>query len=166
MTQPSESIFDIAKGDPGVSRYLRKSLETIRSNSTDPDMRRQLDDVLAGRTGMREFGRSDAFARLMDRVPRQAYERAAAMSQEDLEKLAAQGQAVLERFRNQPPEDIVQPPPPPTETLRPAPPAPNPPGDRVISGTRRPNREQIVAPSDLGDDDDYYRDHQQRGWLV
>ncbi|WP_329405771.1 hypothetical protein OG563_28815 [Nocardia vinacea] len=43
---------------------------------------------------------------------------------------------------------------------------PAPAGNAVIPGTRKPNRDRIVTPTDDDDEDDeYFRDRQQRGWL-
>ncbi|WP_433755530.1 hypothetical protein [Nocardia sp. CA-135398] len=39
-------------------------------------------------------------------------------------------------------------------------------GNAVIPGTRKPNRDRVVTPTDDEDEDDeYFRDRQQRGWL-
>lgn len=57
-------------------------------------------------------------------------------------------------------------PPPPPATPPPPRPAPIPPAatNRVIPGTRKPNRDQIVGPSDWDDDDGYGQSRQS--WLV
>ncbi|WP_433713009.1 hypothetical protein ACQP2U_01445 [Nocardia sp. CA-084685] len=36
----------------------------------------------------------------------------------------------------------------------------------VHPGTRKPNRDRIVAPDEPDEDDRYFRDRQQNGWLV
>ncbi|MBF6333885.1 hypothetical protein [Nocardia transvalensis] len=164
MAQPSEFVFDVARGDLGVSRQLRQSLQVIKSATTDPALRRQLDDVLAGRTGMREFGTSDAFARILDRVPRQQFDRVFSMPEEERERLAAQGRAELERLRNESPEQTASMTPPP-EPPRPGPASPSPAGGHVIRGTRKPNREQLFIPDEPDDDDRYFQERRQRGWL-
>lgn len=113
MPQPPEFIFDVAHGDIGVSRQLRKSLEALQSVTANPDLRKRLGDVLAGRASMREFGMSDAFAQILDQVPKPIFDKAASMSEEERNRLAEQGQAELERLRNQQPEPrtgIEQPP--------------------------------------------------------
>jgi hypothetical protein len=35
----------------------------------------------------------------------------------------------------------------------------------VIPGTRKPDRERIVTPDEPDDDDLYYRNRRQSGWL-
>ncbi len=37
--------------------------------------------------------------------------------------------------------------------------------ERLIPGTRKPNRDLIVTPDEPDDDDLYFRDRRQRGWL-
>ncbi|WP_435592537.1 hypothetical protein [Nocardia sp. bgisy118] len=36
---------------------------------------------------------------------------------------------------------------------------------REQAGTRKPNRDRIVTAGDLDDDDLYFQDRNQRGWL-
>ncbi|MBO0852347.1 MAG: YbaB/EbfC family nucleoid-associated protein [Nocardia sp.] len=54
------------------------------------------------------------------------------------------------------------PPPPPTPAPAPAPPKDAP---HVIPGTRKPNRDLVVGPSDIDDDDDFHRYHNEHGWF-
>ncbi|MBB5916359.1 hypothetical protein BJY24_005271 [Nocardia transvalensis] len=156
MSQPPEPLFDIAHGDQGASRHLRRSFEAIKSAATDPDLRRQIDDVLAGRTSMRAFGNSESFAQVVDRIPRNIIDRDLSMPEEERERLAARGDAELERLRNPPAEPPATPPPPgPAKSTAP----------RVLPGTRAPNREQIFVPDEPDDDDLYFQQRRQQGWL-
>ncbi|MFI7004702.1 YbaB/EbfC family nucleoid-associated protein [Nocardia sp. NPDC050175] len=63
---------------------------------------------------------------------------------------------------------VVEPPAAPAHTFTPEPPRPAPaaPTGHVIPGTRKPNREALYTPHDLDDEDDYYENHRQNGWLV
>jgi hypothetical protein len=170
MPEPSdEVVFDVARGDVGIARQLRQSLEVIMSATSDPDLRRQLDDVLAGRASMREFGATEAFAGIMDRIPRERLNRSLALPEDERERLAARGEAELDRLRQErpagDPDTVTQPPrqnPPPPHRI----PELSRTTGRVIPGTRKPNREQIYIPDDeLDDDDRYYQERRRQGWL-
>ncbi|MFI2477230.1 hypothetical protein [Nocardia xishanensis] len=39
------------------------------------------------------------------------------------------------------------------------------PASHGISGTQKPDRDRIVTPDDLDEDDRYFQDRNQRGWL-
>lgn len=86
--------------------------------------------------------------------------------------MAEQGEAVLEKYRNQDREAPAREETPrgtPSTAPQSAPPSPEPtsrPASHVVPGTRKPNRDRIVAPSDLDDDDDqYFQDRNRGGWL-
>ncbi|WP_227983198.1 hypothetical protein [Nocardia spumae] len=165
MENPPEFSFDVAQGDLGASRQLRRSLETIKSAVTDPHLRKQLDDVLSGRRSMRDFGTSDAFAGIMDSVPPSQLNRALTMPEDQRLALAQRGEQELERLRNEQEE-------PPSPPVRPAPSPPSPPdrpkdtGSQVIPGTRKPNREQLYTPDEPDEDDLYFQQRRDRGWLA
>lgn len=163
MEDRSEVSFDVAHGDIAVSRQLRRSLETIKSAVTDPDLRKQLDDVLNGRRSMRDFGTSDAFAGIMDSVPAGQLNRALTMPEDQRQALAQAGEQELERLRGDQHESAPAPPPgsvPPT----PSTPAKDS-GSPVIPQTRKPNREQLYTPDEPDEDDLYFQQRRNRGWL-
>ncbi|WP_063042997.1 hypothetical protein [Nocardia pseudovaccinii] len=118
--------------------------------TTDPQLKMQLRGVLEGKGSARELMHSEAFNRVLDRTLPAAMQQFADMPEEERQRLAAQGEAELVRLRSEPIED-----------QRP-PDRPMPAGNTVIPGTRKPNRDRVVAPAD---DDEYSRDRQQRGWL-
>ncbi|MFE7800370.1 hypothetical protein [Nocardia sp. NPDC057440] len=169
MTQPPELIFDVAHGDIGLSRRLRSSLERIRSwpMSADLEVRKKLDDVLAGRSSLRDFSRTELFAKMFDQVPREKIEEFCSKPEHERDELARLGEAELERLRNQQPEEAV------TRTEAPArPSAPAPPQTirqsstgHVIPGTRKPNREQVFIPDEPDEDDLYFEERRKGGWL-
>ena len=165
MSQPYESSFDVAHGDRGVSRQLRESLLTIKSVTTDPDTRQQIDDVLAGKTSMRSFGTSESFARIVDGIPQQQLNRTLHMSDDELHRLADQGERELNRLREDPRSIPVS-----DEAAHAAPEPPTPataprPDSATIPGTRKPNREQIYTPDEPDDDDLYFQERRKYGWL-
>lgn len=170
MQERPEPTYDVAGADLGASRQLRKSLETLRSAELGPEVRKQLDDVIAGRMSMREFGKSDAFAGILDRVlTPQAMNKLSGLSPTELEAMADQGRAEQERLRTGQPAPAmssVNDSAPPQD----APNAPRRPEDpttvRLHPGTRKPNREQVVTPDEPDEDDLYFQERRQRGWLV
>ncbi|MCC3314735.1 hypothetical protein [Nocardia africana] len=163
MENPSEVSFDVAHGDIAVSRQLRRSLETIKSAVTDPALRKQLDDVLSGRRSMRDFGTSDAFAGIMDSVPASQLNRALTMSEDERQALAQVGEQELESLRSDQHETAPTPPP---ENVPPAPStAAKDTGSPVIPRTRKPNREQLYTPEEPDEDDLYFQQRRNQGWL-
>ncbi|WP_062999241.1 hypothetical protein [Nocardia mikamii] len=160
MENPSEFSFDVAHGDIAVSRQLRRSLETIKSAVADPDLRKQLDDVLSGRRSMRDFGTSDAFAGIMDSVPASQLSRALTMPEDERHALAQVGEQELERLRSDQYETV---PPLPPENEVPTPPKDT--GSPGIPRTRKPDREQLYTPGEPDEDDSYFQQRRNRGWL-
>ncbi|MGV9614415.1 hypothetical protein [Nocardia xishanensis] len=174
--QQQELVLDVANGDIGVSRALRKSLEAIKSSVSDPQIRSGLDDVLAGRLGMREFGRSEMFAKLFDQRSMNRIDNLiSSVSDAERDRLAAGGETVLDHLRNQAFEESTQ-----NARAEASPPIPKPKAswaDRsmdnaasassaaVHPGTRKPNRERVVVPDEPDDDDLYFGERRQRGWL-
>lgn len=136
MTDQNELVFEIAHGDIGTSRYLRKSLEIIRSASDDPQLQRSLDDVLAGRTSVREFGACEAFARFLDRFSTDELLGPIPKDEGELERLAQQGNAILEALSHGP------------------------------SDTGSAESTVFARETASHEDDDYYFDeHRRNGWL-
>ncbi|MFI7669938.1 hypothetical protein [Nocardia sp. NPDC049526] len=177
-----EPMLDLTDGDIGMSRHLAKALNIIAgSPGVDTDLKAQMQEILQGKGTLRDLAHSEAFARLGDAVIPQALAEFAATSPEEIQRKAELGNAILESYRNQDPET-----PPPAEAFRsssaeqsptgtpqgtpfPSAPAVAGSGDRpashVIPGTRKPNRDRIVTPEDPDDDDMYFQDRNQRGWL-
>jgi hypothetical protein len=174
MTPSDEFVYDVAKGDLGASRMLRRSLEVLRSSSTDPEMRKQLDDLIKGRASVREFTKSAAFAGLLDGMAKDIFVHENSTSDEEKRRLAALGEAELERARTMRPDELPgEPAAPPATPAAPAvpervvaaPPPPPPPASLQGVG-RRPYREEVVTPDEPDEDDLYFRERNERGWLV
>ncbi|MFX0574870.1 hypothetical protein [Nocardia nepalensis] len=157
-----EPIHDLAHGDLGASRQLSRAIRVLMDTATDPQLKEQLRGVLEGKGSARELMHSEAFNRVLDRTLPAAMQQFADMPDEERQRLAAQGEAELVRLRSEPLADQRPPDRPmPTPADQPAPA-----GNAVIPGTRKPNRDRIVTPTDDDDEDDeYFRDRQQRGWL-
>jgi hypothetical protein len=162
---PPEPIHDLAHGDIGASRQLDRALRVLLKTSTDPQLQDQLRGILEGKGSARELMHSEAFNRVLDRTLPAAMQQFADMPEEERQRLAEQGEAELVRLRSEPladpeppiaaPTPVVEQPTPPTADQTPA----------VVPGTRKPNRERVVAPDDEDEDDEYFRDRRQRGWL-
>lgn len=161
----SEPLIDAARGDVGLSRYLKDTLRLLASNTKDPDLQRQIQEITAGRASLHTLMQSHTFTTIIDEALPAASQEAAARSEDELQRLAAEGEAVLERYRNQTPgaeaDSVSRHPEPPAET----PPRLATASSRVIPGTRRPNRDLVVAPNDLDDEDEYFQERRERGWL-
>ncbi|TCJ99780.1 hypothetical protein [Nocardia alba] len=155
-----EPIHDLARGDIGVSRQLSRALRVLMDTATDPQLKNQLRGILAGTGSARDLMHSEGFNQVLDRTMPDAMRHFAEMSDEERQRLAEQGEADLARLRIAPPADESH---PSTSTSSPS--MPSTPADRVVPGTRKPNRERIVTPDEDDEDDAYFRERQQRGWL-
>ncbi|WP_051027035.1 hypothetical protein [Nocardia higoensis] len=161
-----EPMLDLAGGDIGMSRHLAKAMKIIAdSPGTDPDLKAQLREIMRGQANLRDLMHSDAFARLTDAAIPAALEQTAAMSTEEIERKAALGEAILESYRHQPPETDPAPDAPKAPVAPRSVSDPEPAARPVIPGTRRPNRDRVVTPDEDDEDDLYFRERHQRGWL-
>ncbi|MEV6661651.1 hypothetical protein [Nocardia fluminea] len=166
----SEPIHDLAHGDVAKSRQLSVALRTIMNASADPALENQIRAILEGRGSARDLMHSEAFNTVLDQTMPSAIQQFADMPEEERQRLAAQGEQQLERLRNQPPEsftpfrtgETTQNPVPAPEATQSASPS----SSAVHPGTRKPNRERIVAPDEPDEDDLYFEDRRNRGWLV
>ncbi|MFE6919506.1 hypothetical protein ACFVAV_00520 [Nocardia sp. NPDC057663] len=162
MSAP-EPIHDLARGDIGVSRQLSRALRVLMDTATEPQLKNQLRGILEGKGSARDLMHSEAFNRVLDRTMPAAMTQFADMTDEERQRLAEQGEADLVRLRSQPVADEFR-----SEPVadQPPPSAPAPATNTVVPGTRRPNRERIVTPDDEDEDDRYFRERNQRGWLA
>ncbi len=167
MSRP-DPLLDVAGGDAAVSRQLTHTLRLLAAHTTDPALKEQISAVLSGKAEVRDFVRAETFTRTLDQVMPAALDNYLAMSEEQRQQLAAQGEAELELYRT-PSRSVPEPAIPEPAPARPAEP-PTPPAETVttrntIAGTRKPNRDQIVTPDEPDEDDLYFQQRNQRGWL-
>jgi hypothetical protein len=94
-------MIDIARGDLARSRQLRAALETLRDHSDDRAFKGLVDDVLAGRRGLRDIARTQAFDRAVTPLAQDFGRRYDELSDEEREQLARQGEEEYERLRRQ-----------------------------------------------------------------
>ena len=100
MTTPEdEPMIDVARGDPAVSRRLRKALETLRNSTDNEEFRRLVDDTLAGRSGLRDISRSPAFAQVLDPLVERFAAQYEALSEDERQAMAEQGEQQLAEER-------------------------------------------------------------------
>jgi hypothetical protein len=94
-----DPMLDVARGDKARSQFLRASLEKLRDASGDEQFRTLVDDVIAGRRSLREAATSEVFNRgIADKVDEGA-RRYQALSDEEKESLAAQGEQQFAALR-------------------------------------------------------------------
>ncbi|WP_328392143.1 hypothetical protein [Nocardia sp. NBC_00416] len=141
-----EPILDVAGGDIALSRHLSKSLRALADRTLDPGLKSEIRAILAGQGSVRDLMRNESFNQVLDRVLPTMIQRAQMLPDAELRRLAEQGRRELEHLRTQ-----ADPPPP--IRLRP-PPLPAPPVRRDLS------------PEIVEADDEYFREHHRRGWLV
>lgn len=171
MSTP-EPIHDLARGDVAVSRQLSRALRVLMDGTADPQLKNQLRGILEGKGSARDLMGSDAFNRILDRTLPSAMRQFAEMPEDERNRLVAQGEAELDRLRNQPTEvrhpvgatPSTDQPQAQSPTVPPTPSSPT--AGTVLPGTRKPDRERVVAPDEPDEDDLYFRERQQRGWLV
>lgn len=165
----SESLIDSARGDIGLSRQLKDTLKYLAENISDADLKRQIGEISAGRASMQDLMNCDGFTSVLDHALPVVGREMESKSDAELHSLAAAGEAVLERYRNIVPESSD-----PPQAIEPEEDQQRSSHDArdttssVVPGTRKPNRDLTVGPvDDLDDDDDrYFRESRDRGWLV
>jgi hypothetical protein len=179
----NEPMLDLVGHDIGMSRHLSKALKILAdSPGIDKDLQKQLREIMNGQGNLRDLDRSESFTRLSEAaIPKIAAD-IASRTPEQMQRLAQAGEQILDTYRNQVPDPSSATDNAP-ETTAPGPrsnPAPTTPAEptpgsthrsdpaatrNVIPGTRKPDRERIVTPDEPDDDDLYYRNRRQSGWL-
>lgn len=76
--------------DPAISDHLRQSLRILQDRSEDDDFKRLVDDVLSGRTSLRDVYDSQTFATALDDGVREFRRRWESLTDEERTELAAQ----------------------------------------------------------------------------
>ncbi|WP_392543239.1 hypothetical protein [Oryzobacter telluris] len=66
-----------------VQQHLRESLTLIRDQAQDPGVRRRIDDVLQGRSSLRDLARDDAFSTMMTPLVERGMARLDALSPQE-----------------------------------------------------------------------------------
>ncbi|WP_405162854.1 hypothetical protein OG203_42405 [Nocardia sp. NBC_01499] len=179
MKRDNEPMLDLVGNDIGVSRHLSKALKILAdSPGIDKDLQKQLREIMNGQGSLRDLARSESFTRLSEAAMSKIAADSASRTPEDMQRLARAGEQILETYRNEVPDPSsapeTSPPRPGASPTSAVPPDSTPvaaylsdPGvpRNVIPGTRKPDRERIVTPDEPDDDDVYYRDRRQRGWL-
>ncbi|GAB2660631.1 hypothetical protein GCM10027068_45870 [Prescottella soli] len=93
-----DQFRDLAGRDRGVARHLASSLRTLKQHSDDPEFSKLVDDVLSGRTQLRDVFGSDVFARTLDPLIAQSAARYRELDSDTKAELAAEGERQLFRL--------------------------------------------------------------------
>ncbi|MFF2086507.1 hypothetical protein ACFVVM_22245 [Nocardia sp. NPDC058176] len=165
MKRDNEPMLDLAGGDTGMSRHLAKALKILADSDIDKGLQKQFRDIAEGKTSMRELAQSEAFLRLSDAVVPKALADVANTPADERQRWAAAGEAILERYRNEVPDEPAEAPASEPSPGGPAPAAHIAEEPKVVPGTRKPNRDRVVTPDEPDDDDLYYQDRRNKGWL-
>jgi hypothetical protein len=91
-----EPTLDVARGDVTLSRQIRDALRVLQDRSGNEQFRSLIDDVLSGRVGLREAGRTQAFAAGVDDGVREFARRWERLSDGERAELADQGRTARE----------------------------------------------------------------------
>lgn len=167
-------MLDLARGDVGMSRHLRNALNILADSGQAKDLEKHFREIAKGNGSLRDLRNNESFLRLSDSVLTQAQEDQAARTPEEKQRLIDEGNATLERYRHEDSDIPAPEPPTPTESrTRPAPGPPHnteptPPRNTTAEPprTRRQTwRDVVVTPDEPDEDDLYFQQRQQRGWL-
>lgn len=166
-----EPILDVARGDIGVSKQVSDALRAISRGSADSALKDQIRDILAGRGSVRDLARNEAFNRLLDSAIPAAMAKNAELSDEERARQVEQGRLELERARRaaesaagESEASVESATTQPGTAVPPGLPAPS--SGRIITGTRKPDRDRVVTPDEPDEDDLFFQERQRRGWLT
>ncbi|WP_127917365.1 hypothetical protein [Prescottella agglutinans] len=90
-----DQFRDLAGGDLGVARHLASSLRTLKQHSHDPEFSKLVDEVLSGRTQLRDVFTSDAFARTLNPLIAESAARYRELDSDTKTELAEEGERQL-----------------------------------------------------------------------
>ncbi|NKY37700.1 hypothetical protein HGA13_32220 [Nocardia speluncae] len=172
MSAP-EPGFDITRGDAAGSRHLDYALRILSKHAGDPALKAMSRDVLSGNLGARDFVRTDQISAALDTAMPALMKRVEALSEQERERLAEQGDGILDRYLRENPDLPVPEPAPiaaePANDRRDPPSSPEssyPTTTTQLSGNRRQSwRDVIVTPDEPDEDDLYFQERRERGWL-
>lgn len=185
---PTKPTIDIARGDPELSRHLSTALDMISEATPSPELKRQIAEIVSGQAGFHTLLESEPFNLILDRKMPQVIEEISHLSEEQVLQRGAEAKLELERLRregdSEPPTSAHSTPSAPTDPpLSQTPmaaveqvsaqeppsktwPERSPSPGQVIPGTRKPNRDLVVTPDELDEDDEYFQGRRERGWLT
>lgn len=108
-SRADEPMMDVARGDRAVNQYLRESLTVLRDNSQDKEFRRLVDDVLSGKTSLREAAFTELFERAVGQPLQENLRHEQRLSEAEIEQLEAEERARAEGDGRTPPPAARQP---------------------------------------------------------
>ncbi|MDG4859379.1 hypothetical protein P8605_14615 [Streptomyces sp. T-3] len=92
-------LLEMTEQDPAQARLLRQSLEHLSSGRAGDALKEMAQDVLAGRAGLRESVEVSAYSDQLFAQAAPMVEKWAALSEEERDALAAQGERQLAEER-------------------------------------------------------------------
>ncbi|QIX28131.1 hypothetical protein ncot_17190 [Nocardioides sp. JQ2195] len=101
MPDDWDPVAAFTRGDRLRSESLKANLTAIRDQTEDPAVRRLVDDLFAGRMGLREVIRDPAFEAELDKGMQRFSEAWEQLTPEQRADLARQGQAEEARRREE-----------------------------------------------------------------
>ncbi|MFI5717921.1 hypothetical protein [Nocardia sp. NPDC051750] len=169
MNKREEPMLD-PSGDIGVSRVLSQALKVLADNTVDKNLEKQLREIRNGTGSLRDLEASESFLRLGDSVLEQVRQDQANRTDEEKQQLVDSGNAILERYRREDPhtadhEAPVAPQAHPALERPVEPVPPHNPAPRPASNPRQSWRDVVVTPDEPDEDDLYFQERRQRGWL-
>ncbi|QIY56346.1 hypothetical protein HEP86_19725 [Streptomyces sp. RPA4-5] len=104
-----ESEFLEITQDPAAARLLRKSLEAVAAGGAGEALKEMAQEVLSGRVGFRQAMEISAYSdQLVEQVHAATEEKWDSLSEKERDALAAEGQKVLEKQRQELDEERQQ----------------------------------------------------------
>lgn len=102
MSRPEQDhTLDIAHGDAALSKHLKNSLGLLKDKVDDPEFKRMVDDITAGRRSLRDVVDTPVFARALDPLVERGAETYRNLSDEEKEELGRQGEDEFEQLREE-----------------------------------------------------------------
>ncbi|PRW62497.1 hypothetical protein [Actinopolyspora mortivallis] len=96
-----EPTLDVARGDRALSEHLKNSLRLLRGKTDDTEFRTMVDDILAGRSSLREAVSAPAFDRVLSPFVSQAAEKFENLSEQEWQQLEETGERQFAEFREE-----------------------------------------------------------------
>jgi hypothetical protein len=89
-------LLEMSQGDPAQARLLRKSLETLAAGHGGDTLKEMAQEVLSGRTGLREAANVSAYSDQLIEQATPMLEKWDSLSEAQREELAAEGRREIE----------------------------------------------------------------------
>lgn len=102
-------LLPTLRGEPSLNRHLHASLRILAAQSPDQVLRERIADVLAGRSGLRDLARDEAFGRFMAPLVDRGAQEYAECDPETGRRIEAEVEALARDPRHQTVTEVVEP---------------------------------------------------------